>query len=60
MDMIEVLVLAKSQKPGFRPNTIICKKMKAEMTIFMGQPLFFMGQPQNESRNHDFYGAIKF
>ena len=23
-DMIEVLVLAKSQKPGFSPNIIIC------------------------------------
>ena len=24
VDMIEVLVLAKSQKPGFSPNIIIC------------------------------------
>ena len=24
MDMIEVLVLAKSQKPGFSPNIFIC------------------------------------
>ena len=41
VDVIQVSVLAKSQKPGFSPNIIICYNMKAKMMIFMAQPLFF-------------------
>ena len=39
--MIEVLVLARSQKPGCSLKIIIfAQNMKAEMTIFIAQPLF--------------------
>ena len=54
VDMIKVLVLAKSQKPGFSPNIIIkfAKNIKAEMTIFIAQPLFLeSGSTRSEMRD---------
>ena len=44
VDMIKVLVLAKSQKPGFSPNVIICEKYESRNDDFYCATTLFLSR----------------